>query len=71
VVVCGDFNSAKLLKVEEVDWIADDPDLRVYHQKVFGPRCCTAHRMSVGRVDSSLISSFGVRMHPQADGRTS
>jgi hypothetical protein len=34
VVVCGDYNSAKLLNVEEVDWIADGPGLRVYHQTV-------------------------------------
>jgi hypothetical protein len=56
VVVCGDYNSAKLLKVEEVDWIADGPGLQVYHQTVFGPCCQTAHRMSVGPADSSRIS---------------
>jgi hypothetical protein len=71
VVVCGDYNSAKLLKAEEVDWIADGPGLRVYYQTVFGPRYRTAHRMSIGPADSSRISCFGVRMHPHADGRAS
>jgi hypothetical protein len=70
-VVVTDYNSVKLSKVEEVDLIADGPGLRVYYQTVFGPRCRTAPRMSVGPADSCRISCFVVRTHPHANGRSS
>jgi hypothetical protein len=60
VVVGEDYSSVELLKVEEVDLIADGPGLRVYYQTVFSPRCRTAHLMSVDPADSSHISCFGV-----------
>jgi hypothetical protein len=71
VVADGDYNSVKLLKAEEADLIADGPGLRVYYQTVFGPRCRTAHQISVGPADSSRIYCFGVRTHPHANCRAS
>jgi hypothetical protein len=61
VVVGEDYNSVKLLKVEEVDLVAGGPGLQVYYQTVFGPRCRTAHRMSSGSADSSRCKNASTR----------
>ena len=37
VVGGGDYNSVKLLKVEEVELIADDPGLQLCYKTVFDP----------------------------------
>jgi hypothetical protein len=46
VIGGGDYNSVKLLKVKEVDLIADGPGLQVCFQTLFGPCCRIARRMS-------------------------
>jgi hypothetical protein len=71
VVGGEDYNSVKLLKVEEVDLIADGPGLQLYCQTVFGPCHRIAPLMSVGPADSSRISCYGVGTHPHAAGRSS
>jgi hypothetical protein len=44
LVVDEDYNSVKLLKLEEVDLTAHGPGLRVCYQTVFGSRCRNDHR---------------------------
>jgi hypothetical protein len=70
VVVGGDYDSMKLLKVEQVDLIADDPGLQVYYQTVLGSCCRIVSRTSVDPGYSSRISCFSVRTHPHAAGRS-